>query len=88
MNINFNNVRIKACRSYNNLVEKLNKRLDEPPLEDDEMVVYASDIQGELDSLRNLLISIACSYDVEGSEDFKDVSDEVGEFLQFNPEGK
>ncbi len=80
MNIDFNNVRKKACRAYNSLAIVLNDTM-----EDGVMTVYDSDIKDIMDELRNCLVSIACTYS-EGNDGFKDVSDEVGEFVVFNDE--
>lgn len=82
MNVNFNNLRKKTCYAYDSLVRKLNKALNSPPYEDGEMVVYAEDIQEEMDELRQLIMSIAMVYK-EGDEDFKDVSEDI-EVAWFN----
>jgi len=85
MKVNFNNLRKKACYSYDRLATKLNDALNSPPYEEGEMVVYTEDIQEEMDNLRELIMGIAMVYK-EGDEDFKDVSDEVEPIAWFNKE--
>lgn len=90
MKVNFNNVRKQAIYRYDSLVEKLNKAIlkdDQWAKPNDvyhgqEMnikgyvLIDAEDLQKDLDDLRMLIGTIACTYE-EGNEDFANVYDEV-----------
>lgn len=77
MKINFNNVRRQACFAYDRLVNKLNTAKEYEGY----ILVDPSWIQKDLDELRQLIGSIAMTYE-EGNDEFKDVYEEE------YPEGK
>lgn len=83
MKINFNNVRKSALRSYTDLVKVLNKSLC-TDVDYTRVVVPVQDIQRYLDSLRESLIAIGCTYN-ENDPDFKDIIEDQ-EIICFNPE--
>ncbi len=87
MNINFNNVRKQAMLSYDRLCEKLNSHIrkegqDTTWLDDfgyikkGTIVIDSETLQKEMDNIRSLIGSIACTYDPD-NEDFKDVYEET-----------
>lgn len=72
MKVNFNNLRRQTLYTYERLVKKLNDGIDE----NGTVSVEAEEIKEDMDSLRSLLGSIACTYDEE-NEEFKDIYEEV-----------
>lgn len=82
MDIDFDSLRKRACLEYDRLAKYLNERLSEPPLEDDEIVIWASDIKNSMDSLRQCLILISCVYD--DAAGINDISSEIGQLEIFN----
>lgn len=80
MDVDFNNLRVQAMISYDNLCRKLNSCIEK-----DGMVNFHSDyIQKDMDDLRQLVGSIACVFRKD-DKDFKVVRDEV-DMAEFNPE--
>jgi hypothetical protein len=75
--VNFNNLRKQACLAYDRLCNKLNSSKEYEGY----MLVDPNDIQSEMDTLRQMISSIAMVHE-EGNEDFKDV------FEQEYPEPK
>lgn len=80
MNVNFNNLRKQALYSYDALTKVLNENI-----EDGSIRIDVEDIRKEMDDLRMQLFGIACTY-IDGDDDFKDISEEVGEIASFNEE--
>lgn len=85
MKVDFNNLRIKTCKSYNDIVDTLNKAMVNNHKEGDEIFIYEDDISKKLDRLRNCLVGLICTFE-EGNDEFRDVSEEV-ELKVFNGEG-
>jgi len=85
MGISFDGIRKQLCVAYDDLAKKLNEAVDSPPYEDDEMRVFASDIQEEMDRLRELIMTMACIYDDKVEDDSNVIVDEVGNIAWFNP---
>lgn len=85
MEVNFNNLRKQACIAYDKLCSRLNSEIDE----DGYIEIYASYIQGEMDTLRNMLVLIAMSYE-ENDPDMIDVWTDLygkdGSMESFNEE--
>ncbi|MGO9414637.1 MAG: hypothetical protein ACLP51_05785 [Syntrophobacteraceae bacterium] len=81
MNINLNNVRKQAVFAYGRLVKTLNDKMDSQG----DIAVAAEDIQEDMQTLRQLIGAMAFSY-MPGDNDFKDLSDEIGDIPVFNPE--
>lgn len=72
MEVNFNNLRKKACRAHDRLVQKLNNAVD-----DDNMLhINCDDIQSDMAELKQLIGSIAMCY-LEGNPEVADVFSEV-----------
>lgn len=80
MKVNFNNVRLKAIRSYSRLCRTLNSEIH-----DGDLTVTPEEIQHDMDDLRDALVTIACCYQ-EGDEGFEDISDKIGDVPSFNEE--
>ena len=81
MEVNFNNLRKQALRAYDSLVNKLNNSFIDDD-NSDRIIINASDIQKDLDDLRQTIGFIAMCND-ENDENFKDVYSEVyGEDVQ------
>ena len=87
MKINFNNVRKQAMFSYDRLCERLNSHIrkegqetlwldDFGRIEKGTIVIDAESLQNEMENLRSLIGSIACTFEPE-NEDFKDVYEEA-----------
>ena len=90
MKVDFNNVRKQAIYAYNSLVEKLNTKIltkdqyvnpkdiyhDYPTNIKGYVLIDAYYIQGDLDTLRQMIGTIAGTYEEE-NEDFKDMFEEV-----------
>jgi len=85
MKINFNNVRKHAVINYEKLVEKLNNSITTNEYGYKMIQIDANDIQKYLDDLRFDLIAIACTFE-DDSDEFSDLSDEIGDVLHFNNE--
>jgi hypothetical protein len=85
MKVNLNNLRKQALFSYDRLAKKLNDAKSDHNDEMGNILIHPDDIQQDMDNLRQQLFGLACTY-VEGSEDFKDVSEEVEPIAWFNPE--
>jgi len=71
MNVNFNNVRKKACLAYDNLVEKLNKSIADYNAEysiNGKVMINSEDIQQELDDLKQCIGTIAMCYEDENPD--------------------
>ena len=83
MEVNFNNLRLMAIKSYSGLAKSLNNSTDKN--ENISTTVY--DIEEYMDDLRNMLVTIACTYE-PGDENFKDLSDEIGVVTVFNDDDK
>lgn len=78
MRVNFNNARKQALYAYARVCAKLNASQDG----EGEIHIEVEDLQKDMDDLRQCLFGIACVYE-EGNDDFKDVSEEVGEIECF-----
>jgi hypothetical protein len=89
MTVNFNNVRKQAIYAYDRLTQKLNDAIiknDEQYAEPNDfdrsvnlkgfVLIDAEDIQKDMESLRQMIGTIAMSYE-EGDEEFKDVYSEI-----------
>ena len=90
MNIDFNNVRKQAIYAYDSLVEKLNSKIltkdqyvnpkdiyhDQPDNIKGYVLIDADYIQDELDTLRQMIGTIAMTYEKQ-NEDFTDIFEEV-----------
>ena len=82
MDVNFNNLRVQAMISYDKLCTKLNKVIDNKGY----MTIKATDIQKDMDDLRQHVGIIACVFD-KNDDNFKMVRDEVV-MAEFNPDEK
>lgn len=71
MKINFNNVRAQACFAYDRLCKTLNASKEYEGY----MLVDPNSIQKDMDDLRQMIGSIAMTYE-EGNSEFKDVYQE------------
>ena len=80
MNVNFNNLRKQAAYSYDRLCKTLNSNF-----QDGEIILTPEEIQDDMDNLRSQIMSICGCY-LEGDEDIRDISGEVGEIASFNEE--
>ena len=90
MNVDFNNIRRQAIYAYDSLVEKLNSKIltkdqyakpngiyhDQSTNIKDYVLIDADYIQGDLDTLRQMIGAIAGTYEKE-NEDFIDIYEEV-----------
>lgn len=72
MKINFNNVRMQACYAHDRLVKYLNACNDHEGY----LLVDPELLDKHLNDLRQMIGSIAMTFE-EGSEDFKDVYQEI-----------
>lgn len=80
MNVDFDNLRLQACHSFNRLVGLLNDHHDK---DFDRVHICASDLTKEVDELRQLIGTIAlCESEIGG---FKSVMPAKG-LDEFNPE--
>jgi hypothetical protein len=80
MNVNFNNLRVQAMISYDNVCRKLNETIDNEGY----ITIQASKIQKDMDELRQHVGVIACVFD-KNDENFRMVRDEVV-MAEFNPD--
>jgi hypothetical protein len=71
MEINFNNLRIHACKAYDELCSKLNNQISDGKIE-----ISASYIQKEMDLMRVLISAIAMCYE-SGNSNVTDVYSEL-----------
>lgn len=78
MKVDFNSLRIRALKAHDRLVETLNEHLTDSGAT---VVVDADQIESDLNDLRELLCTLASTYE-EGKPEFADV------FSQHYPEGK
>ncbi len=92
MEVNFNNLRKKACYAYDRLAKKLNIAIAEYEKEYSEkgkLMIDCDEIQLEMDELKSLIGSIALCYH-QNDPDFKDVFSEIYPdeeiMIDFNPE--
>ena len=102
MEVNFNNLRKQACNAYDRLCNKLNAAKcskdaigtfvdDFGHLREDSIVINASDIQKDMDSLRSMIGAVAMVYEND-RDDFKDVYTELYpqtseiRMAEFNPD--
>lgn len=88
MTVNFNNLRKQAIYAYDRLTQKLNDAIiknDEQYAEPNDesyqnikgyVLINAEEIQKDMDSLRQMIGSIAMTY-IEGDNEFKDVFQEL-----------
>jgi hypothetical protein len=84
MKIDFNVVRKKALNSFNKLIKELNAGIC-TDVDYSRVIVPVQDIQRDIDSLRDALIAIACTYE-ENDQDFQCVIKDDDEILTFNPD--
>lgn len=71
MNVDFNNLRRKALKSYIHITEIINKHIDNSNM----IAINAEEIEREWDNLRMALVCIAFTSE-EGNENFKDLDAE------------
>lgn len=90
MEVNFNNLRKRACLVYDELATNLNNALQKHEKEyfnADSLEIDVYDIEHQMDELRQLLIGMLCCYTEDGQ--IKDMYDETypndGEMVSFNP---
>jgi hypothetical protein len=83
MEVDFNNLRVRALETYNELCKTLNLRMSKNKL-NPYIQVDVWEIQEEMDQLRMMLYTMACCY-IEGREDCKSMADEIGDVATFNP---
>jgi len=68
MTVSMDGLRKIAIKSYNELIYQLKSGLNE----DRNYIVYKDDIEECLDDLRNVLVTLACSYQ-EGEDGWKEL---------------
>jgi hypothetical protein len=92
MEVNFNNLRKKACYAYDRLAKKLNYAIgdyEKRYSEKGTLMIECDDIQEEMDDLKNLIGAIAMCYN-ENYPDMKDVFEEIypddKNMVNFNPD--
>jgi hypothetical protein len=78
MEVNFDGLRKHLINDYNSLVKKLNRAN-----KDGEITIESSDIERDLDGLRNGLVTLAFMYQ-DGEGGFNKLDDEI-HFEDFNP---
>lgn len=78
MEVNFDGLRKHLINDYNLLVKKLNRSN-----KDGEITIESSDIERDLDGLRNGLVTLAFMYQ-DGEGGFNQLDDET-HFEDFNP---
>ena len=78
MEVNFDGLRKHLINDYNFLVKKLNRSN-----KDGEITIESSDIERDLDGLRNGLVTLAFMYQ-DGEGGFNQLDDET-HFEDFNP---
>jgi hypothetical protein len=79
MEVSMDGLRKRMVKNYNSLVEKLNQKID-----GDDITIEHYEIQDELDSLRNCIITLAFT-SMEGEGGWKEM-DENTTFEIFNGE--
>lgn len=86
MEVNFNNLRKQACKTYDRLVAKMNRDINT----DGVLELEVHNIQKEMDELGQLIGSIALCYQ-PNDPDIKDVFEELypgdSSMADFNPHG-
>ena len=92
MEVNFNNLRKKACYAYDRLANKLNNAIKEYEKEYSEngrLMIDCDDIQSEMDDLKQLIGTLAMCYN-DDDPDLKDVFEEIylgnKNMVDFNPD--
>ncbi len=78
MEVNFDGLRKHLINDYNLLVKKLNRSN-----KNGKITIESSDIERDLDGLRNGLVSIAFMYQ-DGEDGFKELPEDT-HFEDFNP---
>lgn len=82
MQVDINNVRLQACMAYKRLCVAMNDCRQERP-SGTYVFIGSAEIKDDMDTLRDLLATIACSY-IKDNPDFKDLSDNIGELPIFD----
>lgn len=72
MKVDFNNLRLQACKNMNALIKLLNERNDDGIIQEIELY----EIEDIIDNLRDNIVHIACTYD-EGNDNFADLSQKI-----------
>jgi hypothetical protein len=85
MDIDFNNVRVQAIYSYNRLVEKFNKNIEDTIGGRKVLTIYADEITDDLNDLRADIGAIACTFKKD-DPDFKCVYTDKIHMECFNEE--
>jgi hypothetical protein len=83
MDVSMDGLRRRLLMNYNSLTRKLNKSIKDKSWEAT-IVIDPEDIRDEMDNLRNLVVTLAFTYQ-EGEGGWKEM-DENTHFEEFNPE--
>ena len=89
MNVNFDELRKRACFAYDSLAKKLNGAIDEYEKEYSEsgkLLVNCDDIQSEMDELKRLIGSIAMCYNDDMDDVFSKIYPDDESMVDFNPD--
>ncbi len=78
--VNLNSLRKRLVQEYNALTSEINEGTGKCGY----IELHTVNIERQMDDLRNTISTICCSY-IEGSEAFADISDDLPEFVDFNP---
>lgn len=78
--INLNSARIEAAEKLNQIVSSLNEHTES----DGYIRIHVEELQAEVQSLRSSMASICHAY-IHGSTAFDNISEDVPEFVDFNP---
>lgn len=81
LGVNFNNLRVQSAFALDRLVETFNRNIDD----DGEIKVHVDEIEDDLNELISKVRFICCVFE-EGNDDFKDLSEEIGDTVWFNGE--
>lgn len=82
MDVNMDGLRKRLILSYNSLTKKLNKSIKKYNTFSDEIVIDPHEIESEMESIRNGLVTLAFCY-LEGPGGFSEL-DEDTHFEVFN----
>jgi len=78
--VNLSTARIKAAENFNEIIESLNEHIES----DGYIRIHSEELQVEIDRLRSHLATICHSY-INGSSLYDNISEDVPEFVDFNP---
>lgn len=74
MKVSFEGLRSQLLRSYNSLTQKLNNATEKDfdGRDYDKIQIYASDIEREMEGIRNIVVTMAYMFQ-EGEDGFKEM---------------